>query len=503
MTTFARRVLPALLALALVAPAAASAAVPPGDGGGGGGNEVHSLKPWKADRLYRIERDFKVRSEESPLARQTGTLVLKKSYLPIACQVWVRNGTKRVLWNGVAQGFVSDQAMKTYSDGRLKGSPTCRLPQPEHVWGLERWSQSKEYRINVVQTPQREPKLGTGLGTVVRGGQFVRIACQTKGQKVRGSRIWNRVSVGGYIPDSTMKTFTDGYIKRAPRCKGTQDDTPPKFVSLGDSYSSGLGGDGYFQRDPGKAWRLLFTYDYFKSEPAGRSGDGKDCSRNTHAYPRRLAGRLKTSLKASAKWFMACQGDTTKEVLQYQIPQIPSNARVITMTIGGNDLGFSSIVQACALLTKNCSDAVRKEFGSNGQGLAEFGHTLDLVYTRIRAKAPYATVLIGGYPKLFQPAKDLRGCGDISDDDGKLLNSAGAALNTTISQAVGRHQGFRFVGFGNAFKGHGPCQDFGPKVWVNPVTVAGNRKPFSMHPNLKGQGVYTDAFAKAAPDLFR
>jgi hypothetical protein len=36
--------------------------------------------------------------------------------------------------------------MKTFTDGRLEGSPTCRIPHPEHVWYQQPWAAGKLYR---------------------------------------------------------------------------------------------------------------------------------------------------------------------------------------------------------------------------------------------------------------------------------------------------------------------------------------------------------------------
>jgi hypothetical protein len=483
------------LVLAVCASTPAAAVVPP-DGGGGGGTtikKVKRLKPWKADLHYRVQQRFSLRTEQSREAPRMGPMIAKGTWLKIECQRYVATPAGRELWLKVAGGWAPDSVMKTYTDGRLRGSPTCRVPHPHHVWVKKRWRKSHTYRITEAQSPQREPRLGTGLGTVVERGQWVRIVCQTIGQKVRGSRLWNRVGVGGYIPDSTMKTYTDGRLPRAPRCKNVRRQ-PPKFVALGDSYSSGLGGDGYFPASNPRA--LQFRYDYLEGEPPGRV---KDCYRNRHAYSRILARRQKTRRRYV---FLACQGDQTPDVRDKQIPVMPDNTQLVTLTIGGNDMGFSDIVARCATAGADCSAAVAEHFGSKGEKLADLGRKLDEVYWKLRAKAPYATVIVLGYPQLFAPAGSVSGCGGIDAEDARLLNRAGALVNQTIQQAVGRHQNFRFVSLGRLFKGHGMCRDLGPGMWINPLTPAGNRKIFSAHPNLRGHRVIANAVTKAAPDLF-
>jgi lysophospholipase L1-like esterase len=476
------------------APAPAAPATTP-DGGGGGGTKVRTLEPWKAERLYRVTAGYAVRRELNAAAGRTGVAIAKHSWLHIDCQRWVDTSAGRRLWVGVVGGFVPDSRFKTYTDSRLQGSPTCELPFPRHVWSHKRWRASHLYRSTEAQSPQSKPALGNSLGTAVEDNQWVGIACQTLGQKVRGSRIWVRLPRGGFIPDSTVKTFTDGFLRGAPRCKNAKP-AEPKFVALGDSYSSGLGGDGYFPASAPQA--LAFEYHYFDGQPPGRE---KDCSRNRHAYSRLLAGRQLAERLSGPKWFLACQGDTTDEVLRLQIPHIPERTTLITLTIGGNDMAFAKIVEKC--LTYQCSEAVSERFGRNGEKLADLGRKLDETYWKIRARAPEATVIVLGYPQLFAPAKDIQGCGAIDTDDAKLLNRAGKLLDDTIAQAVHRHQGFRFVGLGTRFVGHGMCRERGPGMWINPITPTGNRKPFSAHPNLRGQRELAAAVVAANPDLFR
>ena len=56
----------------------------------------------------------------------------------------------------------------------------------------------------------------------VRKGQWVRIECQTVGEEVYGSALWDKVN-GLYVPDHYLKTYTTGFLDGAPRC----DTAPP------------------------------------------------------------------------------------------------------------------------------------------------------------------------------------------------------------------------------------------------------------------------------------
>ena len=56
----------------------------------------------------------------------------------------------------------------------------------------------------------------------VRKGQWVRIECQTAGEEVYGSAVWDKVN-GLYVPDAYIKTYTTGFLQGVPRC----DAAPP------------------------------------------------------------------------------------------------------------------------------------------------------------------------------------------------------------------------------------------------------------------------------------
>src|SRR3954453_21255272 len=86
-----------------------------------------------------------------------------------------------------------------------------------------------------------------------------------------------------------------------------------RYVALGDSYSSGTG-----------------TRTYTDST----------CQRSVYAYPSLVAAnRPNTSLV-----FAACSGATTSDVLNNQVSSLTSTTKFVTITVGGNDAGFSSVI---------------------------------------------------------------------------------------------------------------------------------------------------------------
>lgn len=154
------------------------------------------------------------------------------------------------------------------------------------------------------------------------------------------------------------------------------------FVSMGDSYASGEGNPR--------------NVDAFLAQ--GSAGftpywDSDDCNRSVHGAPAQAALRLeKSSPKTSVTFvYVACtgatvnagilgaqraNGQTTSQVEQAAALIGDRTVDVLTLSIGGNDVGFTSILSACAL-AQDCPLA-RAPFGS----LATFPSVQDGVQTR-------------------------------------------------------------------------------------------------------------------------
>jgi lysophospholipase L1-like esterase len=229
------------------------------------------------------------------------------------------------------------------------------------------------------------------------------------------------------------------------------------YTALGDSYSSGVG-----------------TREYYDSA----------CKQSFYAYPQLLFKNWPrrnplgnpTSLGMSD---VACGGATTKDLLDHQIYSIPPGANYVTLTIGGNDAGFSSVIKQCAKPWPfTCGGDIDKaqEFIRN-----TLPGRLQNVFSRIRQAAPFASVIVLGYPHLFMP-KECNGAVRISIGEQKRLNQTGDILRDVthyMTAAAGR--GFYFVDAISFFKGHEICS--GSKEWLNGLSDPPDE---SFHPNRTG-----------------
>src|SRR3954452_5036178 len=184
-----------------------------------------------------------------------------------------------------------------------------------------------------------------------------------------------------------------------------------KYVALGDSYSSGTGTRSY-------------TLD-------------STCQRSIYAYPYLVAqARPNTSLT-----FVACSGAVTSDVLNKQVSSITSDTKFVTITIGGNDAVFSSVITQCALPWPwSCDSDV-----TNAQNFIRntLPGRLNTVYSAIKSRAAAgAKVVVLGYPRLFMGV-DCNAGTFFSSSEMTRLNQTADMMKTVISGRAAAY-GFTF-----------------------------------------------------------
>ena len=227
----------------------------------------------------------------------------------------------------------------------------------------------------------------------------------------------------------------------------------PQYAALGDSYASGVG-----------------TRTYYSS-----SGS---CYRSPYAYAALDAARVGASLT-----FNACSGASVADVRNNQMTGLTSTTKWVTVQVGGNDAGFSSVITACAepFWLGDCNDAVAEAQDIIRNTLPG---RLDALYNTIRSHATAAKVIVVGYPRLFN-GDDCNAATFFSPHDESILNQTADLLDNTINGRAAAH-GFAFVNPESAFIGHAVCDK---AEWIN-----GLSRPVmeSYHPNTGGQAAYAD-----------
>jgi lysophospholipase L1-like esterase len=219
-----------------------------------------------------------------------------------------------------------------------------------------------------------------------------------------------------------------------------------RYVALGDSYSSGTG-----------------TRTYFHS----------GCQRSVYAYPYLLSQqRANTQLV-----FSACSGAKTADVLNNQVSSLTTGTGIVTITIGGNDAGFSSVITECAKpeWASVCDTRVNEAQNFIRNTLPG---RLNNVYSQIKSRSPSARVIVLGYPRIFMGV-DCNGGTWFDSDDMVMLNQT-ADLLRDVTAARAAAYGFTFKDAIPPFIGHAVCSS---SEWINGLS---NPVGESYHPNRTG-----------------
>ena len=67
---------------------------------------------------------------------------------------------------------------------------------------------------------RRGPSTSYAVTRTWPAGATLRVVCQAKGQRIDGTRVWNRLAGGGYVTDAYVDTGRAGdFSRRITRCK--------------------------------------------------------------------------------------------------------------------------------------------------------------------------------------------------------------------------------------------------------------------------------------------
>jgi lysophospholipase L1-like esterase len=239
--------------------------------------------------------------------------------------------------------------------------------------------------------------------------------------------------------------------------------TPPtvNYVALGDSYSAGVGAGNYLSASGG-------------------------CDRSTSAYPQLWAD----ASKPASFTFAACSGATTLGVISDQLSALSPNTTLVSVTAGGDDAGFTSVMETCVLESQNsCLSAVST---AEAFVASQLPARLDTMLADIRRHAPSATVIVLGYPDLYDLSHPGL-CIGLSGADRSALNQGAGDLDAALATAAqASHDEFADVR--SQFAGHEIC-DSGS--WLHSVDIFAISS--SYHPTAAGQqDGYLPVFDRAA-----
>jgi lysophospholipase L1-like esterase len=245
--------------------------------------------------------------------------------------------------------------------------------------------------------------------------------------------------------------------------------TSRSYVALGDSYTAG----------PGIPQQV---------------GDPPGCVRSDHNYPHLVAPSLRLPALRDASCIGARTADMTSPQNHdvgsspnpAQFDRLDGNTRVVTLQIGGNDIGFYEIAYACAAYNPAgtpCQDHyVHNRMDELSRRIAAVAPRVTGVLRRIHARSPHARVYVVGYPAILPDTGT--GCWPrlpYAVADVPYLRAKQHELNAMLRARASANRSV-YVDTYKPSIGHDACQQ--PAIrWVEPVFDASG---VPLHPNATG-----------------
>lgn len=299
-----------------------------------------------------------------------------------------------------------------------------------------------------------------------------------------------------------------------------------KYLALGDSFSSGEGDTARDEFDQ-KYYRAFTDIDGDTKAGVPR----EKCHVSTRSYPYLLALDMDLALEAPKQWdTIACSGATAEDVrsslsgtvydgqggrLQASLnasalkssalnEMIPGRLqqidfvkkykpKVITLTMGGNDIGFGDKISACASpveIHQTCVDATEDGRGDLGHIIRSQYDSLRALYEDIAKASGYnAKIYVLGYPQFVNNSADAscKNTAGLNDAERTMMYEGVAYFNTVIAQAA-KASGVKYVDIEGSLHGGRLCDD--GQEYVTAITGfngwKGNELAESFHPNDKG-----------------
>jgi PKD repeat protein/lysophospholipase L1-like esterase len=322
-------------------------------------------------------------------------------------------------------------------------------------------------------------RVGFSNGTGNVGTSFELVGSGVSGAFLDGN------SATGLVNRSIGSTVDGRYVFEV------RNGTPPPqtWVAMGDSYQSGVGTNEYYE-------------------------DSGACQRSPYAYAPLLAvnGAVANRLQ-----FIACSGATTHDLYDGrggEPPQMDALAgeagkdvALVTLGIGGNDLGFGPTLQNCIttnFLFRTCEDEFSDDVEERMQALTEEEvedglNRLEQVYKDVRFQAYRSKVLVLTYPRFFpyDGGRDfwtsgllVPRCQNLRVSDQIWVNGQIRELDNRIVTAA-RLMGVRPVDLYDASQDREVCNRDGQDAFLNGVTSS-NGFQDSFHPTRLGYELIAD-----------
>lgn len=309
------------------------------------------------------------------------------------------------------------------------------------------------------------------------------------------------------------------------------------YLAMGDSYSSG---EGDIQVNHGRKYYL------FGTDVEGNSQTPREkCHISSRSYPfllrtfmnipdERMKSVACSGAEIDADYMLNKVGDNyhgqssrlagfrdSEDALKLEALTSFTPGRVkqlefiekyrpltITLTGGGNDIGFEDIIKGCIMSNYYACkyNSTQQGRAMIGQGIANQYHSLTKLFAEIRTLSPTTKIYMVGYPQFVD--SDSFFCAPnvpISQAERVMINEAVIYLNQVIKSAAD-NSGVKYIDIEDSLDGHKLCEK--GTSYVTGLALArdlffGNslfgrsEKQESFHPNKSGHALIAKAIIES------
>ncbi|MGW0297142.1 SGNH/GDSL hydrolase family protein [Streptomyces anthocyanicus] len=243
--------------------------------------------------------------------------------------------------------------------------------------------------------------------------------------------------------------------------------------------------------------------DSYASAPFVPTQVDATCRRSDRNYASLVARRAGLALTD-----VSCSGASTvnttaaQGTVPAQFDALDRGTDLVTVTIGGNDIGFSTVLGTCAQLSASDPTGApcRSHFTGAGtdritDSITRTAPRIAQVLRGIHDRSPHARVVVVGYPDLFP--QDGVGCTSaqvpLAAGDFAYLRNKEQELNSMLARQA-RHGRAEYVNTYTPTVGHDLCQPVEDR-WIE--TFAPETPAAPVHPNASGERAMAEALHHA------
>lgn len=294
------------------------------------------------------------------------------------------------------------------------------------------------------------------------------------------------------------------------------------YLALGDSYTSGEGAFDYFAGTDTvsnschlslHSYPLLLAQQFY----GGSGGHSVACSGAKIGdilplYPSKYKGQARDALVMS-QLPTSVKSQIMASFMPGYLPQIEFvnqyQPRVVTVSVGGNDIGFADILQNCVM--PHVSPSIWSQDCYNTyEDRVELQNLIDstvpkwvLLFRHLKTVSPTSNVSVIGYPQIFYNKGDCALNVQLSKSELQFSAELTDYLNSAIQKSA-LLAGVDFIDISEALHGYRLCETTSNNVAVNGLT-AGKDAGFlglkilgseSYHPTAFGQALIEESISK-------